>query len=683
MSEKTSTHVWSHLTPISHPPLHEGGGRCPHQQVVSVVIWLISREVVKFLSLCSLPRNMSFHDAFTVAREQRQGLLLRHKRRCLFAECWGNALAPVSAGCGEDDAEVVDGLDFGVNNKPHDARTCGARVTMVSHSSRRKWKRDFVQLSGRVEEDSARPRRGGGARPPPRAEQVSSSRFSFPPAGPPAVWEPRRKVDERTTPVEEVEDKIFSKKKIRSALLNNYHVDIVDNPPRSGQLRSSGLHLREDRGDPQSDLEEVSDGGGDSEDEHHIVDPLGANPWVKEFFDFLRAGGGGTGVKGVVGSYVREDQVHLFRDAQSRSSRGRCVVRCSHHLLAVLIMHLAEKGMLQLKSNKLRVQWGGCNGVTNTIFRSWEAPYDLLVKLAGMHDGIRSLVGEVYMQPVGQADHGREVGQKFFDGGYLWRSDVGVIRSLVDQSQLYPTHLAYSVGFAAAMGRFGDYYVVKKGEKPIQFPILRESKELEHDFGAGRGLSLSTFSRKHILRSFSKGSSHSRRLDCLAEEFEIRLRADEVHQVLDEDHGHLYLDEQNRFVLDTGSRSRKSAQELLYLQLADRNRDEAVFSKLPFPETKQPLVDRLRTAQVAFSKFHLLQTRLLDASRPLTLRDAADVLRISHAADLLRVSDTLEPGLRKLSTNMIVDLMLDLRFKREFGGLFTLLYKRLVFARTT
>ena len=41
----------------------------------------------------------------------------------------------------------------------------------------------------------------------------------------------------------------------------------------------------------------------------------------------------------------------------------------------------------------------------------------------------------------------------------------------------------------------------------------------------------------------------------------------------------------------------------------------------------------------------------------------------------------MEPGIRKLETNLIVDLMLDLNFKRTLGELFTLLYKSLVESR--
>ena len=60
--------------------------------------------------------------------------------------------------------------------------------------------------------------------------------------------------------------------------------------------------------------------------------------------------------------------------------------------------------------------------------------------------------------------------------------------------------------------------------------------------------------------------------------------------------------------------------------------------------------------------------------------EKANLLR-SYVSHLLTIGVHMEPGIRKLETNLIVDLMLDLNFKLKLGELFTLLYKNLVKSR--
>eukprot|EP00397_Hematodinium_sp_SG-2012_P000815 GEMP01000816.1.p1 GENE.GEMP01000816.1~~GEMP01000816.1.p1 ORF type:complete len:1774 (+),score=346.40 GEMP01000816.1:117-5438(+) len=52
-----------------------------------------------------------------------------------------------------------------------------------------------------------------------------------------------------------------------------------------------------------------------------------------------------------------------------------------------------------------------------------------------------------------------------------------------------------------------------------------------------------------------------------------------------------------------------------------------------------------------------------------------------YAAKFLKLSHLMEPGVRKLETNLFVDLMLDLHFKHAFARIFTGLYQVLVLSR--
>jgi len=52
-----------------------------------------------------------------------------------------------------------------------------------------------------------------------------------------------------------------------------------------------------------------------------------------------------------------------------------------------------------------------------------------------------------------------------------------------------------------------------------------------------------------------------------------------------------------------------------------------------------------------------------------------------YAAKFLKLSHLMEPGVRKLETNLFVDLMLDLHFKHAFARIFTELYQVLVLSR--